>query len=269
MSNPQPRLAVTTGRVEREGQRALVEHLAAELGVPIVERRERSTLRIIEAEGLEALVVVNNERLHYIDSTGEPFFWHPNMAVVRIGAVRVHGREDLLARACDLRPGDRVLDATLGLGADAIVASWHVGPSGAVVGLEASPVIACLVRHGLATYEHRLSPFMRNITVITGNHTGVWHDDAFFEPGFEVIYFDPMFEQPIGSSSGLAGLRPLACYDRPDADVLAAARARAKRRVVVKGRAFDPWLQALQPDHWVQGRHRRLAYAVFETDRGE
>ena len=39
------------------------------------------------------------------------------------------------------------------MAADAIVASHVVGPEGQVAGLEVSPLVAAVVRHGLAEYK--------------------------------------------------------------------------------------------------------------------
>ena len=63
----------------------------------------------------------------------------------------LRGAPDHLVRALDLRPGLRVLDCTLGLASDAAVAACVVGPSGAVVGPEASLLLYFLF------YAHMVS----------------------------------------------------------------------------------------------------------------
>ncbi|MBI5831203.1 MAG: class I SAM-dependent methyltransferase [Armatimonadetes bacterium] len=258
------RLAATTARIERFGQRPVAEQLALEMGIPFLERRNRGVERILAEEGLDGLIVVNDEDVQWVDGAGGRFFWHPNMALVRIRSAARCGLPDPIARAGRLEPGDRVLDATLGLGADAIVASAHVGETGVVIGIEVSPVIAGLVRNGLATYQHKLNACMRRIRVVCGNYEALLDDPELVGDGWATIFFDPMFEHTVEGSNGLDGVRRLACYDRLTPEIIERARRLARRAVVVKGRGNDPWLGALEPDHWVQGRHRRVAYAVFE-----
>ena len=258
------RLAVTTARIERFGQRPLAEQLSGEMGIPFLERQNRSVERILADEALDGLVVVNQEDVQWVDGDGGKFFWHPNMALVRIRSALKCGLPDPIARAGRLTEGARVLDATLGLGADAVVASWSAGETGQVIGIEVSPVIAALVRNGLASYQHKLSAAMRRIRVVCGNYETLLDDPDIVGEGLDTIYFDPMFEHTVERSNGLEGVRQLACYDRLSAETLARARRLARRAVVVKGRGNDPWLHELRPDDWVQGRHRRVAYAVFE-----
>lgn len=261
-------LGVTTARVEREGQRPVALELAAELGATFIERDGRSVERVFADEGLASLVVVSADGVFWQPRGEGQFFWHPNMALVRIRTALKSGLADPVVRAPGLEPGDRVLDATLGLGADAVVVSQALGPTGEVVGIERSPLIAALVRRGLARYEHRLAAAMRRIRVVCGDHRALLADDAFCGPGFAAILFDPMFEHTIGQSNGLNGVRLLACYDRLAPETIALARTRVQRAVVVKGRSNDPWLESLGPDKLVGGRNKRVAYAVFSPRAG-
>ena len=64
-------------------------------------------------------------------------------------------------------PGAAVLDATLGLGADALVAAAACGPSGAVVALEGSVPLAAWVAEGLARLDAEPA---RRIEVRAGEH---------------------------------------------------------------------------------------------------
>lgn len=257
-------LGTTTARVERPGQRPVALALATELGVRFVERRERGVERTLDEEGLASLVVVSAEGIFWQPRAGGRFFFHPNMAFVRIRSAERSGLADPLVRAARIAPGDRVLDATLGLGADAIVVSHTLGAAGTLVGIEASPLIAALVRRGLATYPHRLAPALRRIEVVRGDHRALLADPAWAGGGWDAILFDPMFERTVSASNGLDGVRLLACYDRLAPATLAAARRLVRKAVVVKGRREDGCLASLGPDHIVHGRHNRVAYGVFE-----
>jgi hypothetical protein len=262
LADPWP-LAVTTARVERDGQRDVAMMLAAELGAPFIERHGRGVERLLDDEGLASLIYVNEEGVKWCDGADGRFFWHPNMAFVRLRSALKCGLGDPLVRAAGVTPGDRVLDATLGLGADAIVLADAVGESGEVIGVEASPVIAALVRHGLATYAHKSSAVLDRIRVVVGDHRALLADAAFIGPGFAAICFDPMFEHTVARSNGLEGVRRLACYDRLAPETIRAARALVSKAVVVKGRRDEDWLAALGPAEVVAGRHNRVAYGVF------
>ena len=52
----------------------------------------------------------------------------------------------------DIRPGDTVLDLGSGAGLDAIVASWHAGPTGRVIGVDLNPAMCLKAQaHAAAT----------------------------------------------------------------------------------------------------------------------
>lgn len=255
-------LAVTTSRRDWPDDLVLAERAAAELGVPLVPRSGRTVTRLLRDEGLSGVVVAGDGRLIWREVEGGAFFFHPNMAVGRLRAAAGGGANDPLVRAMGLREGDRVLDATLGLGADAIVASHLVGERGLVLGIEASPVVACLVRHGLATYQHRLAPAMRRVRVVCGDHRALL-DGWPAAMAWEVIAFDPMFERTIDRSHGIEGLRRLADYRPLAPAAVARARMLVSRAVVVKGRPDEGWFQALGADEVVPSGRGRVAYAVL------
>jgi arsenite methyltransferase len=50
----------------------------------------------------------------------------------------------------NLQPGETVLDLGSGAGLDAIIAGWHVGPSGRVIGVDLNPAM-CLKAQAYAT----------------------------------------------------------------------------------------------------------------------
>lgn len=257
-------LAVTTSRAERASQVGLALALGHRLGAPFLRRRERTVRRLLADEGLDSVVVVEAEQPVWREASGGKFFFHPNMAVGRLRSMERTPRVDPLIHAAGLAPGDRVLDGTLGLGADAIVASRAVGSTGLVVGLEAVLVTAVLTAHGLQTYDHRFAAPMRRIRVIPGDHRrhlvgGTWLARA----GWDAILLDPMFETTIPASAGLAGIRRLACYDPLTPEVIEAARRWVRKAVVVKTHGGEAWLTELPPTRLQRGRGA-VGYAVYE-----
>lgn len=93
--------------------------------------------------------------------------------------------------AAQLQLGDSVLDCTLGLAADAMLAAYTVGEAGRVVGLEANPNVAFIVRQGMQAYdtsELPLTACMRHIEVIQSE--AVRYLKTLPDNAFDVVYMD-------------------------------------------------------------------------------
>ena len=148
------------------------------------------------------------------------------------------GKHDILVDALQLKLGDRVLDCTCGLGADAIVASCKVGATGRVRALEASPLLALLVERGMACYviddPPDLVPAMRRVEVLNADYADYLRREA--DNAWDVVYFDPMFSETIADAQGLDLVRCLAWVGSPSPADLGEARRVARCRVVMKDR---------------------------------
>ncbi len=235
-------------------------------GAPIVRRGRRSIEQLAEEHGAWGVLVIEAERVTlYVPSLNLEYFYHPSMARRRINNVR-KGQGEPMVKAMGLKPGDHVLDCTLGRGTDAIVASYVVGPEGRVVGLESVPVIAAMTEHGLKTFDansQRTNEAMRRIEVICADY-----NDYLFEipeRSFDVVYFDPLFHQPVEGASAMVPLRPIS--DRRPLTRRAFERALevARRCVVIKQRRNSPLWQELKPDEIVAGRKSHVEYGVFRV----
>lgn len=255
-------MVVTTSRHPTAHEEAWAQQLAAELGLPY--RPRTGSLKDL---GAAAALVVTRERLVVQTDAGEIYF-HPGMARPRVRQLE-RGGPDVMVEAMGLRPGDAVLDCTLGLGSDAIVASYVVGEEGRVVGLEAVPVLAAVVRWGLAHYdpEHQgLRAAMRRIRVVQADHEEYL---ASLSPAsFDVVYFDPMFREPVQESSHMRPWRLLASYKPLNPHTVALARRVARRRVVVKERSGSPLFAELGLPRVVGGRKSRIAYGILDVESG-
>ncbi|WP_099300987.1 class I SAM-dependent methyltransferase [Bacillus sp. Marseille-P3800] len=127
-----------------------------------------------------------------------------------------------------------MIDATLGMAADAILAQVAVGASGSVIGLEANPYIAFIVKHGLANWSEGDDQFTRSLQNIHVVQTeNVAYLKACQSESVDVVYFDPMFEVRI-HSPGLAGLKQFASYQSLTEEVVEEAKRVAKHKIVLK-----------------------------------
>ena len=230
----------------------LARKLAKDLQIPFIPRRKRSVHDIQLENGADDCLVFGKNRLElYRYEEKEPFFFHPNLAMIRLKRL-MNGETDPLLVAGDIEEGDSVLDCTLGLGADSIVASFAVGEKGHVVALEDNPYLALLVDHGLKTWneaEEGMISAMRRVEVIQANH----HDLLKTLPDnhFDVIYFDPMFEETIQESNGIKGLTHFAAGHNLTMEIIKEAKRVARKRVVLK-------------DHFRSTRFQQFGFDVLK-----
>ena len=174
------------------------------------------------------------------------------------------GRQ-LIARAVGLRGEPlRVLDATAGLGSDAFLLAC-LGCT--VVAVERSPVIAALLRDGLARAaahpDTDIKRIAERVSLITKDARDVMKELAPADTP-DVVYLDPMY--PPKKKSALAKKEMRMCRllvgDDDDAgDLLDVARGVARRRVVVKRLRHAP---PLAPDHTAEHIGRTVRYDVYQ-----
>lgn len=252
---------VTTSRHPRPEDEARARALAARLGIPYVPRAGS-----VASLGARGVLVVERGRLVVATSAG-PLYFHPGMAKPRIRAME-RGERDVMVEAMQLRPGDAVLDGTLGLGADAIVASFVVGPTGRVVGVEGVPVLAEVVRVGLQEYDPGhpgMREAMRRIEVVVADHADYLKQLP--DASFDVVYFDPFFREPVQESVHMRPWRELGVGRPLTPSVVAEACRVARRRVVIKERSGSPVFGELGVDAVIGGRKSRIAYGIIDAAR--
>lgn len=192
------------------------------------------------------LVLEKHSLILYSKNKEAKLFFHPSMARIRIGKADLH-RENYFIRALDVKEGDHILDCTLGLATDAIVAAQAVGKEGKITGLESEKLIAQIVRTGMDIYydEKNLNwqEIFSRIEVRNENYKN--YLSSLEDNSFDIVYFDPMFETSITTSDSISPLRKWANFEYPDQnDILQAVRV-ARRRVVMKSHKHDPILDKL------------------------
>lgn len=220
-----------------------------------------SVEQLMQEYRLAALVVAEKDgpRIH---SEAGSFAYHPGMAVLRLQQLKRGAAEHLLT-ALDLKPGRRVLDATLGLASDAALSAYAVGQTGCVVGLEASPLLHFAVSYGLSHYsaeDEDLTQALRRIKTV---QTTAYDFLAQCSPGsFDVIYFDPMFRHPVQGAKGMDALRPLSYEAALDMQTVQLALKLAPR-VVIKERS-EFILRQYGCEAFVGGKYSRIKYGILK-----
>lgn len=217
--------------------------LAARLGLPLVEHEAGTRLALVYGpSGLELRAPGRRLKPLRVD----------------LDQIRAHGGNELLrATRVKNRPA-RLLDMTAGLATDA----WRLARAGfEVIACERQPVIHALVEDTL----------LRTLEAPTPGSFTLVHADARvlvrasdLAP-IDVIYLDPMFpgeHRTALPKRELQLLRELTGDDDSGAELLALARDRARRRVVVKRPLHA---QALAPDVGLCFRGRTVRFDVYLT----
>ncbi|WP_077618511.1 class I SAM-dependent methyltransferase [Bacillus sinesaloumensis] len=243
-------MIVTTAGRTNEIMVELAKEVAVELEIPFVDRKKRSVLSIQEQTN-EDILVVGKNRFEIHPLHGEALFFHPNSSMFRMKRI-MKGEHDPFVQACGLKQGSTILDCTLGLGSDSIVASFVVGEPGKVTSIEGNKYLYYLLKSGLKSWD--TGSFVMNEAMA---RIKVRHDD--FEKflaecpsnSFDVVYFDPMFEETIDESEGIKGLRHFAIYSTLSVETIELAKKVAKQRVVLK-------------DHWKSETFDKYGFTVFK-----
>ncbi|WP_207634175.1 class I SAM-dependent methyltransferase [Halalkalibacter urbisdiaboli] len=243
-------MIVTTARkgAEQLYEKALM--FAEKIDGRFIVRKEQSVEDLKELYNNHVLVVGKGKVTLYHLEHKEPFFYHPNSAMFRVKQY-LRTNYDPLVEAAQLSEGKDFLDCTLGLASDSLVAKVAVGNCGRVVGVEANPYLACLVDFGLKNWQEgskEMLEAMRGIEVIHTSHLD--YLSSLPDNAFDVVYFDPMFEQHLANSTGIKGLKWFACHDDLSEQVIVEAKRVAKKRIVLK-------------DHWQSTRFDKYQFVVM------
>jgi hypothetical protein len=223
------RLAVTTPFASSPAHDEAAREAARRRGFPFARRGTWSLLEVAQAAEADALLVLGAHASLWVGGAEER--WNPGMGALRAKRLAIGEQVtgDSFLAAARLRPGEAVLDCTLGLGADALVSSAAVGAAGRVVGLESSPALAAWAGEGF-----RLLPgeAASRVEVICADHL-VWLHAA-PDRSFDVVVFDPMFRSARPGPPGFDLLRSLADPRPLSREALDRARRVARRGVLVK-----------------------------------
>lgn len=242
------------------------KRLAAELAATFAPRRRLSISKLLASSGDQRAIIVTDDEIRFYD--GEempPLYFHPSMAFIRVKRLR-KGESDPMIELSGCRPGDTVIDCTAGMAADSLVFSYAAGAAGNVIAIESEPILCVVVREGLAAYDSGLPDVdaaMRRIKLTCRDH----HQFLVEQPddSADIVYFDPMFRQPIMESSAIGALRSIANMDALTQEVVEQAKRVARRTVIMKEHQGSGEFARLG----FEKRHvntSKIAYGVIQVD---
>lgn len=244
-------MIVTTGGRTDTSTIGYARKIATSYGCTYVERRKRSISMLKKLYEQDIIVVGRNGVSVVTLNQESSMTFHPNMAMIR--ARRIMNNEvDPFISASGLKPGMRLLDCTMGLASDSIIASMTTGNNGHVTAVEADPLLHLIVSEGLKTYEtgiDEMNTAMRRITTVHKDHHSYLcqlPDDA-----FDVVYFDPMFQESIEASDGIQNIHSQAHRTELTKEVIYEARRVASKRIILK-------------DHWKSSRFNHLGFTQLK-----
>jgi 16S rRNA (guanine1516-N2)-methyltransferase len=241
-------LIVTTTEKAPEDIILQAQRLADELQAAYVPRGNKTIRSLHDLWNEVEIIVVGRTEVKLWSTDLPPFFFHPSMAIVRLKRLMSGGTDALLTLA-DIKVGDTVIDCTAGLCSDALMFKYAVGLQGQVIAIEASQALHVVVREGLQRYETgypEVDEALRSIQTVYGHHEELLQ--AREDKSADIVYFDPMFELPISTSSNLIPLRARA-HDEPltERAIKQAIRV-ARKKVILK-------------DHRASGQFERLGFS--------
>lgn len=257
-------LLVTTSYHPTDKEMEQARRFAAMLNGRLTERRNMSLAKLRRLFGEQEVLVATTQGLKFFPAeSDEPFFFHPSTGLLRVKRL-LKGEPDALIEAAGASAGDSVLDCTAGFAADAIVFAHAVGAGGSVTALESETIVHLLVENGLRTYESgvpEVDAAMRRIRLYRADHTRYLREQP--DKSVDIVYFDPMFREPIREAANISPLREIANASALSPQAVAEACRVARKRVVLKehrdGAEFER-LGFVRRDR----PHTKIAYGVID-----
>lgn len=263
------RVVCTTPWNATPAARQRADQLSRWFTCPRVPRRNRSIDTLLQEERAEGVIVAESSPvLYHATCVDKPLFFHPGMAKTRLAALR-RGNGDRLLRLAEVRPGDVVLDGTLGLGTDSVVFAHAVGAHGRVLAVESSWWLARLFQYAQTHTSGQpawLCELLSRIEVHVAPHLHLLRQLP--DRSVDVVYFDPMFRSPVRTATTqVEPIRPWADVSALTPEVVREAQRVTRRCVIVKERPTSGEFQrlGLQPDK----PRGTFAYGVWRKESGD
>lgn len=258
-------MIITTGEAEAAHLVSRAQCIAAETGCSYVPRSGRSLARLAASSGDEDILILLEGHVRLGGPGKEMLEFHPSMGFVRLKRV-MRGETDLMLQAARMEEGDSVLDCTAGLGTDALVFSFKAGLSGHVTALESSYPLYVLLKEGLKTYTSHLARSDEAMRRIEVKHSGhLEYLQSLPDKSVDIVYFDPMFRDPLTDSASINPLRHYANGSALDQLSVQEAVRVARKSVVMKEKRNSPEFERLGFEAMARG-NSKITYGVIYID---
>lgn len=253
-------LVITTSHNATTEQIKEAKELAIKLEAPYFPRNDLTIEEFLQFYTF--LLIIQNQRI-ILKTPQEEFFFHPNMAKLRINNLE-QGKPDYLLESLALAKEGSLLDCTLGLGSDAITASYWLGEKGQVTALESVDLIYEITSYGLRSFtlpDREITQAMRRIKTVKTDYYTYLENAA--DKSFDTVYFDPMFDQTVAGAASIFPLRHFAKKEQISIESIREAKRVARKRVVMKARKGSGELTRLGFPHRIGGKYSQIHYGIF------
>ncbi|MFC5712047.1 class I SAM-dependent methyltransferase [Thalassorhabdus alkalitolerans] len=254
-------MIITTSKQAKGNKVQRAQYLADKWEVPFVIRKKASMKALLREWNQPVYVVENDTEKIYHPDEEHPFYFHPSMAWLRAKRL-LNNERDTFVEAAGLQEGMSVLDCTMGLASDSIIASFSAGEKGKVTALEGNRYMAEAVTWGLKEWKSGNESFdeaCQRINVVVSDHVTFLQKQQ--SDSFDIVYFDPMFHETIDASTHLHPLKKLAWYNDLTAEAVEEGKRVAKERVVLKDEVHSPRFHL----HGFTPRKRKSSKIAFGT----
>lgn len=236
-------VVVTTAGRTTEEFKEKAKSVAERYELNYIDRNKRSIYALFERYQDDIYTVGAQKCELHLLSNGDTLTFHPNFSMVRAKRLEQGGKDPLI-ESSGVQNGMSVLDCTMGLASDSIMLSLAVGQSGHVVSLESDFLVYLRAAEGLKEYDACNEKFNLAMRQIHTVHTDyLTYLKRLSENSFDVVYFDPMFNETFESSNGISGIKQLANHNELTYESVKEALRIAKHKVVLKdhfrSRTFD------------------------------
>lgn len=224
---------ITTNQKINKEIEIKARNLAKEFSIDFANRGNSSLSQLMKKLEDDEVLVVEEKGLKFIKKENSEYFFHPNLAKIRITSL-LKGCKDRLIEISGVENGDTVLDCTMGLATDSIIFSYAVGEKGKVITTESELIPYILARDGLKSYNSgikEINEAMRRVEVIHINHLDFMKNLP--DKSIDIVYFDPMFRTPTDTVA-LNPLRNLANKSSIRKEAVIEAKRIARKKVILK-----------------------------------
>lgn len=232
-------MIITTGNSPIPEIVLRAQSLADRLNVDYKPRGTHSLTKLVERYQDQEVLVVLQEAVRLLRPGMPPLQFHPSMGFVRAKRV-LKGESDPMLDAACMKPGDSVLDCTAGLGTDSLLFAVFGGEHSEITALESSLPLYGLLLEGMRHYitgNEQVNSAFRRINVVHSDHLHFLREQP--DRSVDIVYFDPMFRQPLTDSAAISPLRQFANAAALSPESVTEAVRVARKAVLLKEKSLS------------------------------
>ena len=233
------------------------------LQMPYVPRKYQSLEDLLVAHHCAGALLITKEGPSFVTKEGVPHQFHLSMAHLRLLEID-RGNIDHLLRAISYESVTSILDCTAGLGSDSAVISYGCPQLTRHTAIEGHPILGYITNYGFRHFQHKepkVTEALRRIQLVICNYQDYLDQ---IEPNrYDVIYVDPMFENPVYESPQFQQWRGHLLESKITPEIVELALEKSKR-LVIKERKGSRVFKEIPPVEMVGGKYSSIAYGIYE-----